>query len=426
MPVNMDISNTLLEGLDIQESIIKVMGVGGGGCNAVNYLYKQGIQDVTLLVCNTDKMSLAGSSVPSKLQIGNGLGVGGKPEKAKQYAQEDRERIREALNDGTKMLFITAGMGGGTGTGASPTVAEIAKEMGILTVGIVTIPFAFEGPKKIQKAMNGVAELAEQVDAIVVINNEKLRQIYSDFNLLNAFSKSDDVVANAARSIAEIITKPGYINTDFTDVYNTLIGGGASIISVGTASGENRVANAIHQALHSPLINTDVHGATRLLLQIYCSTEHAMIMSEIDQIHDFVREVGDDVEVQWGAALDEELGESVRVTIIATGYEVSDIPSLEKKTVDASINKYYGEDNAPKQAEVIEEETAPVATEEKEEEVILIDEQPAVEIKLEINDSHVEPTDSDDEIVIDFDDVSADGQRNLFAGIPEWMRGRRH
>lgn len=376
----MDISNTLLEGLDIQESIIKVMGVGGGGCNAINYLYKQGIQDVTLLVCNTDKMSLAGSSVPGKLQIGTGLGVGGRPEKAKQYAEEDRERIREALSDGTKMLFITAGMGGGTGTGASPIVAEVAKEMGILTVGIVTIPFAFEGTKKIQKAMNGVAELAEQVDAIVVINNEKLRQIYSDLNLLNAFSKSDDVVANAARSIAEIITKPGYINTDFTDVYNTLKEGGVAIISVGEASGENRVANAIHQALHSPLINTDVHGATRLLLQIYCSTEHAMIMSEIDQIHDFVREVGDDVEVQWGASLDETLGENVRVTIIATGYEVSDIPSVEKKTVDVSINKYYGEESqvdTPKTEEPIEKTS-------------MLDETPAVELTLDVDGMHAD------------------------------------
>jgi cell division protein FtsZ len=274
--------------------------------------------------------------------------------------------------------------------------------------------------------MNGVAELAEQVDAIVVINNEKLRQIYSDFNLLNAFSKSDDVVANAARSIAEIITKPGYINTDFTDVYNTLIGGGASIISVGTASGENRVANAIHQALHSPLINTDVHGATRLLLQIYCSTEHAMIMSEIDQIHDFVREVGDDVEVQWGAALDEELGESVRVTIIATGYEVSDIPSLEKKTVDASINKYYGEENAPKKTEEVIEDPAPAAIEEETEEVVLVEEQPTVEIELEINTPTAQTVETEDEIVIDFDDVAADGQRSLFSGIPDWMRGRRH
>ena len=417
----MDISNTLLEGLDIQESIIKVMGVGGGGCNAVNYLYKQGIQDVTLLVCNTDKMSLAGSSVPSKLQIGNGLGVGGKPEKAKQYADDDRERIREALNDGTKMLFITAGMGGGTGTGASPIVAQVAKEMEILTVGIVTIPFAFEGPKKIQKAMNGVAELAEHVDAIVVINNEKLRQIYADFNLLNAFSKSDDVVANAARSIAEIITKPGYINTDFTDVYNTLIEGGASIISVGTASGENRVANAIHQALHSPLINTDVKGATRLLLQLYCSTEHAMIMSEIDQIHDFVREVGEDVEVQWGASLDESLGENVRVTIIATGFEVSDIPSLEKKTVAASIDKYYGEgasassSNAPAASAPADEPAAAI-----------IEEQPAVELELQVNTPQTDALDTDaEEIVIDFDDASVDGQGTLFSGIPGWMRGRK-
>ena len=411
----MDISNTLLEGLDIQESIIKVMGVGGGGCNAINYLYKQGIQDVTLLVCNTDKMSLAGSSVPGKLQIGTGLGVGGRPEKAKQYAEEDRERIREALSDGTKMLFITAGMGGGTGTGASPIVAEVAKEMGILTVGIVTIPFAFEGTKKIQKAMSGVAELAEQVDAIVVINNEKLRQIYSDLNLLNAFSKSDDVVANAARSIAEIITKPGYINTDFTDVYNTLKDGGVAIISVGEASGENRVANAIHQALHSPLINTDVHGATRLLLQIYCSTEHAMIMSEIDQIHDFVREVGDDVEVQWGASLDEELGENVRVTIIATGYEVSDIPNVGKKTVDVSIDKYYGEESQPK------------VKEEPIEEPIVLDDTPAVELTLDITHTDTRtPNMEAEEIVIDFDDsTTPTGQRDLFTGIPDWMRGRR-
>ena len=417
----MDISNTLLEGLDIQESIIKVMGVGGGGCNAVNYLYKQGIQDVTLLVCNTDKMSLAGSSVPSKLQIGNGLGVGGKPEKAKQYADDDRERIREALNDGTKMLFITAGMGGGTGTGASPIVAQVAKEMEILTVGIVTIPFAFEGPKKIQKAMNGVAELAEHVDAIVVINNEKLRQIYADFNLLNAFSKSDDVVANAARSIAEIITKPGYINTDFTDVYNTLIEGGASIISVGTASGENRVANAIHQALHSPLINTDVKGATRLLLQLYCSTEHAMIMSEIDQIHDFVREVGEDVEVQWGASLDESLGENVRVTIIATGFEVSDIPSLEKKTVAASIDKYYGEGASASSS------SAPAASAPADEPAAaIIEEQPAVELELQVNTPQTDALGTEaEEIVIDFDDASADGQGTLFSGIPGWMRGRR-
>jgi cell division protein FtsZ len=420
----MDISSTLLEGLEIQESIIKVMGVGGGGCNAINYLFKQGIQDVTLLVCNTDKMSLAGSSVPSKLQIGTGLGVGGRPEKAKQYAEEDRDRIREALNDGTKMLFITAGMGGGTGTGASPIVAEVAKEMGILTVGIVTIPFAFEGSKKIQKAMNGVAELAAQVDAIVVINNEKLRQIYADLNLLNAFSKSDDVVANAARSIAEIITKPGYINTDYTDVYNTLKDGGVAIMSVGTASGENRVANAIHEALHSPLINTDVHGASRLLLQIYCSTEHAMIMSEIDQIHDFVREVGDDVEVQWGAALDETLGESVRVTIIATGYEVSDIPTKEKNDLDASIEKYYGENPEQNKESLVDSQRQGDTANEVEENECLED-KVSQEIELDIHNSNSVDAE-DDEVVVDLDDDNRDSlQGSLFSAIPGWMRGRR-
>ena len=420
----MDISSTLLEGLEIQESIIKVMGVGGGGCNAINYLFKQGIQDVTLLVCNTDKMSLAGSSVPSKLQIGTGLGVGGRPEKAKQYAEEDRDRIREALNDGTKMLFITAGMGGGTGTGASPIVAEVAKEMGILTVGIVTIPFAFEGSKKIQKAMNGVAELAAQVDAIVVINNEKLRQIYADLNLLNAFSKSDDVVANAARSIAEIITKPGYINTDYTDVYKTLKDGGVAIMSDGTASGENRVANAIHEALHSPLINTDVHGASRLLLQIYCSTEHAMIMSEIDQIHDFVREVGDDVEVQWGAALDETLGESVRVTIIATGYEVSDIPTKEKNDLDASIDKYYGKNSEQNKESLVDSQEQGDTANEVEENDNLED-KVSQEIELDIHNSNSVDAE-DDEVVVDLDDDNRDSlQGSLFSAIPGWMRGRR-
>jgi cell division protein FtsZ len=344
-------------GLDIaQDSIIKVMGVGGGGCNAVNYLYSQGVKDVTFLVCNTDKQSLERSSVPAKLQLGPGLGAGGKPEVAQEYAEQNRERIKESLNDGTKMLFLTAGMGGGTGTGASSVVASVAREMGILTVGIVTIPFTFEGPKKIKKAMIGVAQLAEQVDAILVINNEKLRQIYPDLNMLNAFAKSDDVVANAARAIAEIITVPGYINTDFADVYNTLKNGNVAIMSVGVANGENRITQAIHEALHSPLVNSDVRGATRLLLQIYTTTEHALIMSEIDQIHTFVSEIGEDVEVQWGASLDETLEDKVRVTIIATGFEVSNIPGLDdvvgKKTVEEAIKIHYEDAKTIEPAEV--------------------------------------------------------------------------
>lgn len=336
-----------------EDSIIKVIGVGGGGCNAVNYMHRQGLKDVSFLVCNTDRQVLIKSSVPSKLQLGPGLGAGGDPETARQYAEESREHIREALNDGTQMLFIAAGMGGGTGTGASSVVAEVAQEMGILTVGIVTIPFAFEGKRKIEKAMTGVARLAKHVDALLIINNEKLKQIYPELNLLNAFSKSDDVVANAARAIAEIITVPGYINTDFADVRNTLKKGGVAIMNIGRASGEQRITDAINDALNSPLVNTnDVHGAERILLQFYCSTEHAIVMEEIDQINDFVQEVGDDIEVQWGASIDETLGEEVRVTVIATGYKVDGLPSEEeeegKKTISEAIEANYPP-QAPKQ-----------------------------------------------------------------------------
>jgi cell division protein FtsZ len=408
-----------------QDSTIKVMGIGGGGCNAVNYLYAQGVEDVTFLVCNTDKQSLERSSVPAKLQLGPGLGAGGKPEVAQEYAEQNRERIKEALNDGTKMLFLTAGMGGGTGTGASSIVASVARDMGILTVGIVTIPFAFEGPKKIKKAMIGVAQLAEQVDAILVINNEKLREIYPDLNMLNAFSKSDDVVANAARAIAEIITVPGYINTDFADVYNTLKSGNVAIMSVGKASGENRITKAIHEALHSPLINTDVHGATRLLLQIYTSTEHAVVMSEMSQIHEFVNEIGDDVEVQWGASLDETLEDCVRVTIIATGFEVSNIPGLDdavgKKSVDEAIKDFYGEDpSIPTPAKPSSE---PVQEQEPELPTIVGAEEPKLIVQPPI-------VHEEGDIVIDFDleeqpinlSNSQPGKPSVFAG---WMRGRK-
>ena len=421
----------LIETLDgvldlAQDSTIKVMGVGGGGCNAVNYLYAQGVKDVSFLVCNTDKQSLERSSVPAKLQLGPGLGAGGKPEVAQEYAEQNRDRIKEALNDGTKMLFLTAGMGGGTGTGASSVVASVAREMGILTVGIVTLPFTFEGPKKIKKAMVGVAHLAEQVDAILVINNEKLRQIYPDLNMLNAFSKSDDVVANAARAIAEIITVPGYINTDFADVYNTLKSGNVAIMSVGKANGENRITKAIHDALHSPLVNSDVRGATRLLLQIYTSTEHAVVMSEMSQIHEFVSEIGEDVEVQWGASLDESLEDNVRVTIIATGFEVSNIPGLDdavgKKTVDEAIKDFYEE---PKQLDTSKEDNSTDLNDE-------------IDLKIVVGHDDIERTGliapaqpithEAGDIVIDFDveeipqEASQSSRTSVFAG---WMRGRK-
>ncbi len=413
-----DVINTI-EGLDItSDAIIKVMGVGGGGCNSVNYLYKQGIKDVTFLVCNTDRQALGRSSVPAKLQLGPGLGAGGKPEVAQGFAEQNKDRIREALDDGTKMLFLTAGMGGGTGTGASSIVASVAKEMGILTVGIVTIPFEFEGTKKIQKAMIGVMQLAEQVDALLVINNEKLRDIYPDLNMLNAFSKSDDVVANAARAIAEIITVPGYINTDFADVYNTLKDGKVAIMSVGRAAGENRISHAINEALHSPLINSDVKGANRVLLQLYCSTEHAIIMSEIDQIHQFVNAIGEDVEVQWGISVDETLEEEVRVTIIATGYEMTDIPELS--TIEDAIEKYYGKDNETKkpeetpQPQPLEQTPADAPQPEKDNEGQEI----VIHIGNDTPDTKVSSTPS-------LGTQQRTNNRESRSGFADWMRGKR-
>lgn len=416
--------------IDIKdETIIKVLGVGGGGCNAVNYMYRQGIKDVSFLVCNTDRQVLSKSSVPAKLQLGPGLGAGGDPNKGKEYAEESRDRIREALNDGTQMLFLTAGMGGGTGTGASSIVAEVAQEMEILTVGIVTIPFAFEGNKKIRKAMTGLARLAEHVDALLVINNEKLKLIYPDLNLLNAFQKADDVVCNAARSIAEIITVPGHINTDFADVRNTLKNGGVAIMNVGRARGDMRITHAIDDALNSPLVNTnDVHGAKRVLLQFYCSNEYPIQMTEIDQIHAFVQRVGEDVEVQWGISLDDELGEDVRVTIIATGYAVSDIPSLEeatgRKTIDEAIEENYKVEEKP--AEESPEEQQPAE-----------DELP-VELDLTPTTNQPQPRPArqtssrdSDEILISFDD---DEPINTAAtheteerphGFGSWIRGNR-
>lgn len=420
-----DVINDL--GLEIaQDTIIKVMGVGGGGCNAVNYMYSQGIKDVSFLVCNTDKQALNRSSISAKLQLGPGLGAGGRPEVAQEYAVQNRDRIREALNDGTKMLFLTAGMGGGTGTGASAVVAEVAKEMDILTVGIVTIPFEFEGVKKIKKAMTGVAQLAEHVDAILVINNEKLRQIYPDFNFMNAFSKSDDVVANAARSIAEIITVPGYINTDFADVYNTLKNGNVAIMSVGSASGDERINQSIHEALHSPLVNSDVKGAKRILLQLYCSTEHPIIMQEMDHIHTFVREVGDDVEVQWGVSIDDTLGENVRVTLIATGYEVSDIPGLDdavgKKTVDEAIKDFYPESTN---------------TEKKAEPVVMPDEKPVVfepiipqegDVIINLDEDIIPPAPQVEPLQVTSSTekkMEPESKKNNLSTLAGWMRGRR-
>ncbi len=317
----------------IDSSIIKVIGVGGGGGNAVNHMYRQGITDVSFVVCNTDNQALIKSPIPNKIQLGQdttaGLGAGGDPKVARRAAEESIEKIQNLLQDNTKMVFITAGMGGGTGTGASPVVAKAAHDLGILTVGIVTIPFAFEGKQKKIQALEGVAELSEHVDAILVINNEKLKEIYPDLELANAFAKADDVLTNAARGIAEIITVPGYINTDFADVYSIMKDGKVAIMNTGYASGEDRISKAIVNALNSPLLNTnDVSGASKVLLSLYCSTTNQIKMEEVQQIHDFMNKVGENVQVIWGATFDDSLGDNVKITIIATGYGVGDIPGM--------------------------------------------------------------------------------------------------
>ena len=413
--------------LDIQpNSIIKVMGVGGGGCNAVNYLYRQGVQDVGFLVCNTDRQALEKSPVPSKLQLGQGLGAGGRPETARKLAEESREHIRQALDDGTQMLFITAGMGGGTGTGASPIVAEVARSLDILTVAIVTIPFAFEGKRIIRKAFRGVAQLAQNVDAILVINNEKLKLIYPDFDLPNAFNKSDEVVSNAAKSIAEIITVPGYINTDFQDVYNTLVGSGVAIMNVGrSADKEQRITKAINEALNSPLVNTtNIHGAQRILLNFYCSEQNAIRMTELDQINQFIEAVGDEVEVKWGASYDDSLGDEVRVTLIATGYPVTDIPGIESaEEADAAQAADFQKEVTIAQQPTIEqameaaygpalqkpEEEAP-----EEEEVLPIEDEPEPEPEpAKPEPAHTTYPDLDSDNVITFTPNDLDGTINF-------------
>jgi cell division protein FtsZ len=337
----MDFSDDTLP-LDLplaNSSIIKVIGVGGGGGNAVNHMYNQGITDVSFVVCNTDNQDLVRSPVPIKVQLGKnitqGLGAGGRPEVARKAAEESEEDIRRMLSDNTKMVFITAGMGGGTGTGASPIVAKVAQEMGILTVGIVTIPFAFEGKIKIRQALEGVVALYEFVDAILVINNEKLRLIYPDLNLSNAFAKADDVLSNAAKAIAEIITVTGYINTDFADVSTIMRNGKVAIMNTGYASGENRITKAIENALNSPLLNTnDVNGAKKVLLSLYCSTSNEIKMEEITQIHEFMAELGEDVTVIWGANFDDSLGDEVKITLIATGFDIKDIPGMPSSVLE--------------------------------------------------------------------------------------------
>jgi cell division protein FtsZ len=325
-----------------QSSIIKVIGVGGGGNNAVNYMFRQGIKDVNFIICNTDAQALEKSPVGVKLQLGasltEGRGAGSKPEVGREAAKESLSDLSDVLSKNTKMVFITAGMGGGTGTGAAPVIAKLARDMGLLTVAIVTLPFKFEGHQRFLQAIQGINELKENVDSLLIINNEKLREMFGNLKLSQAFSMADNVLATAAKGIAEIITVHGYINVDFADVQTVMANSGLAIMGSGVAEGEERALAAIRQALTSPLLNNnDITGAKNVLLNI-TSGDDEISMDEVGIITDYVTQsIRKDSTIIWGTGQDKSLGDKVSVTIIATGFEANSIPELhvEKKKESA-------------------------------------------------------------------------------------------
>ena len=340
---------------------IKVIGVGGGGNNAVEHMFRQGIRDVSFVLINTDRQVLDASNVPTKLVIGPGRGAGGKPEVAKKFAEENAEAIQDLFDDSTDMVFITAGMGGGTGTGAGPVVARMAKERNILTVGIVTIPFLFEGRKKVLKAIEGSEEMAKNVDALLVINNERLTEIYPDYEIINAFAKADDTLLHAAQGITEIITQRGIINRDFNDVDSTLREGGTAIISSGYGEGEHRVTKAIEDALHSPLLkNTDIIGSKKMLMILYISDnpDEPFNMAEASELTDFVSSIDNEVDVMWGLYKAPDLGNKVKITILASGFNVTvDTENPRKSDIskpddlNSKIDDNYGADRTARMAQ---------------------------------------------------------------------------
>ena len=338
IPIDFDIPE------DKTQRLIKVIGVGGGGCNAVKNMYNEGISSVSFAICNTDSQSLVHSNVPVKILLGTGLGAGGVPEKGKSEAEQNIEDIKRLLSDGTKMVFVTAGMGGGTGTGAGPVVAGVAKSMGILTIGIVTIPFYFEKKRKIIKAIKGVEQMRKNVDALLIINNERLCDVYSDSPLpiKEAFKRADNILLNATKSISELITVEGDINLDFRDVENTLRSGGSAIMAMGRAKGEHRVENAIVSALDSPLLyGSDISQAKRILVNIYTSNDKPLLVEEMNEIDAFMDTLDVNIDVIWGTSTDDSLGEDAKVTILATGLDKSNLHEADEQTEE--LSEHYDE-----------------------------------------------------------------------------------
>ncbi|MBO4719849.1 MAG: cell division protein FtsZ [Prevotella sp.] len=337
---------------DKMQGIIKVVGVGGGGCNAVRNMYNEGVGGVTYAVCNTDSQSLSRSPVPVKILLGkSGLGAGGNPDLGRSEAETNVNDIIKLLSDGTKMVFVTAGMGGGTGTGAAPVVAGVAKDMGLLTVGVVTIPFYFEKKRKIIKALKGVEELRKNVDALLIVNNERLCDVYADseISMKEAFIRADNILMDAVKGISELITLPsdGGIKSDFRDVETTMKDGGGAIMAMGRASGDHRVERAILNALDSPLLyGNDIGKAKRILFNIYASDEHPIFVRELQEIDDFFDQLDPNIDVIWGTATDDSLGEDAKVTILATGME-DHLETEVKANVHSNEDDYY-EDLIPK------------------------------------------------------------------------------
>lgn len=330
---------------DTTKDIIKVVGVGGGGCNAVANMYLEGMESVSFVVCNTDSKSLSGNPVPIKLMLGTtGHGVGADPVKGRSEAEKNVEELRKLFSDNTQMAFIVAAMGGGTGTGAGPFVAGIAKEMDMLTIGIVTLPFFFEKRPKIIKAIHGLDEMRKNVDALLIINNEQICNVYKDSHIpvSEAFKRADCVMGNAVRSISELITMPGQIQTDLADVKTTMRNGGGAVMAIGRGTGEHRVQNAVYDALNSPLLyGSDIHKATRILFNIYTSSEYELFVNELEEIDAFMDSLDQDIDVIFGLATDDTLGEDVKITILATGFENS-LPIANQQTnndEDDSITK---------------------------------------------------------------------------------------
>ena len=351
---------------DTMQGIIKVIGVGGGGCNAVRNMYNEGIGGVTYAVCNTDSQSLSRSPVPVKIMLGeSGLGAGANPELGKKEAEANINDIVKLLSDGTKMVFVTAGMGGGTGTGAAPVIAGVAKDMGLLTVGVVTIPFYFEKKRKIIKALKGVDELRKNVDALLIVNNERLCDVYadSDLSVKEAFARADNILMDAVKGISELITMPsdGGIKSDFRDVETTMKNGGGAIMAMGRANGEHRVERAIIDALDSPLLyGNDIGKAKRILFNIYASDEHPIFVRELQEIDDFFDQLDPNIDVIWGTSTDDTLGEDAKVTILATGLEddlknevMADVHTSDDDIYEDLIPKLYKPKKKPTVGQVI-------------------------------------------------------------------------